>query len=123
MMGYRPDGVKMYVANKDIEFMTYDLSRNMFTVHKGEVWMLQQITFSEKVWLSKTNGSESILQIGKEQLENDFVEVKLDDINMSTSYSFSDGECTEKTMLNGYEVKQSTYQWSFEDFANIWDIH
>lgn len=117
MKDYRPDGCKMYVAIKDIEFGSLDLGEEGLHISKGDVWMLKQITFSGKVWLNKQYESEMILQISQEQLESDFVEVNLKDVNMDTLYEFNEDDCTKTVMINGYEIFTDTFSWQFDDFC------
>lgn len=117
MKDYRPDGCKMYVAVKDIEFGSFDLGEEGLHISKGDVWMLKQITFSGKAWLNKQYESEMILQISHEQLESDFVEVNLKDVNMDTVYDFKEDDCTKTVMLNGYDVFTETFSWAFDDFC------
>lgn len=119
MKDYRPDGCKMYVAIKDIEFDSFDLGEEGLRISKGDVWMLKQITFRGRIWMNKQYKSEQILQITKEQLESDFVEVNLNEVNMDAIYEFEDDECTKTVMLNGYEIKSDTFSWAFDDFCEF----
>lgn len=117
MKDYRPNGCKMYVAIRDIDFLSFDSHDEGLHIAKGDVWMLKQITFNDRIWLNKQYESEAILQITQEQLESDFVEVNLKDVNMDTVYDFKDDDCTETVMLNGYAVSTNTFSWSFDDFC------
>lgn len=119
MKDYRPNGCKMYVAIKDIDFPSFDIRDEDLHISKGEVWMLKQITFSGRIWLNKNHESETVLQITQEQLESDFIEVNLNEIEMDTIYEFKDDECTKAVMLNGYEVKSDTFSWAFDDFCEF----
>lgn len=114
-----PDGCKMYVAINDIDFLTlHEFGQSWLHVQKGDVWMLNQITSEGQVWLDKSWNSTRTLKISQEQLESDFVEVNLNEVNMDTIYSFEDDYCTETVMLNGYEVKSDTFSWAFDDFCD-----
>lgn len=119
MKDYRPNGCKMYVAIKDIEFPSFNLGEEGLHISKGDVWMLKQNTFNGRVWLNKQYESDSILQITKEQLESDFVEVNLQDVNIETLYKFKDDTCTRAVILNGYKVSNNTYLCSFDEFCDF----
>lgn len=117
MKDYRPDGCKMYVAIKDLEFPSFELFGPELHISKGEVWMLKQINFGDRIWLNKRYEEERFLQIPQEQLASDFVEVNLNEVNMNTVYEFNGDECTKTVMLNGYEIGSETYSCSFDDFC------
>lgn len=95
-----PDGCKMYVAIKDIDFLTlHEFGDCWLHVQKGDVWMLNQITSEGQVWLDKSWNSVRTLKISQEQLESDFVEVNLNEVNMDTIYSFEDDYCTKGAFM------------------------
>lgn len=116
MKDFRPNGCKMYVAIKDMDFQPFDLGDDVLHILKGDVWMLKQITISGKIWLNKQCDG-AVLQISEELLKSDFVEVNLNEVNMNTVYKFKEDECTRTVILNGYEVESETYSWSFYDFC------
>ena len=109
----------MYVAIKELYFGPFNLGEEGLCISKGDVWMLEQITCGGRVWLKKQHDSDSVLQITQEQLESDFVEVNLKDVNMDTIYVFDDDECTKTIMLNGYEIESDTFSWAFDDFCEF----
>lgn len=123
MKDYRPNGIKMYAATKDIEFSSFEFFEKPIVVKKGDIWLLKQINFNNTVWLNKQYDSESVLQISQDQLDSDFLELNIEEINMERTYKFNDAECTEKIWLNGYLISTETYSWSFEDFCEFMGYH